>query len=137
MNYGNGSRVDTPSSESTNRVSKTKIRTSYSKGMSYYFWDTIFLILKCFKYHWKAGLVDCVTARASTLLDELLGTGATRRQHLKDKEGNGLVPYQEVLEESPRNDEEGLQIEEDDEDDEEDEDVYDEGTRDSSEGELV
>jgi hypothetical protein len=105
--------------------------------MSYYFWDTVFLILKCFKYHWKDGLVDCVTARASTLMDELLGTGATRRQHLMDKEGNGLVPYQEVLEESPRNDEEGLQIEEDDDEDEEDEDVYDEGTRDSSEGELV
>jgi hypothetical protein len=115
----------------------TKTRTSYSKGLTYYFWDTIFLVLKCFKYHWKTGLVDCVSARASTLLEGLLGIGTTRRQQAADKEGSGLLPYDEVLEESPRNDEEGLQIEEDYEEDEEDEDVYDEGTRDSSEGELI
>jgi hypothetical protein len=136
--YNNESQVVTPSSESTKGVSNihnTKTRISHSKGMTYYFWDTIFSILKCFKYHWKTGVVDCVTARASTLLEELLGIGGTRRHQTLDKEGNELVPYNELLVESPRNDEEGLQIGEDDEYDEEDGD--EEGTRDSSEGELV
>jgi hypothetical protein len=141
--YNNRGHVITSSSESIKSPSNThntKPRISHSKGMTYYFWDTIFLILKCFKYHWKTGVVDCVTARASTLLEELLGIGGNRRHQMLDKEGNELAPYNEVLEESPRNDEEGLQIGEDDEDEYEDEDendVYEEGTRDSSEGELV
>jgi hypothetical protein len=71
-------------------------------------------------------------------LEELLGIGGTRRHQVPDKDQNQLVPYKEVLEESPRNDEDGLQIGEDDEyEDEDEEDVYDEGIRDSSEGELV
>lgn len=141
--YNNRSHVVTSSSESTKSISNThntKTRISHSKGMTYYFWDTIFLILKCFKYHWKTGVVDCVTARASTLLEGLLGIGGNKRHQLLNKEQNELMPYDEVLEESPRNDEEGLQIGEDDEYEDEDgdeEDVYDEGTRDSSEGELV
>jgi hypothetical protein len=138
-NYNNQSHVVTPSSETTKSMfntHNTKNRITYSKGITYYFWDTIFLILKCFKDHWKTGVVDCVTARASTLLDGLLGIGGTRRHQILDKEGNELVPYNEVLQESPRNDEEGLQMEDEDEDEEDDE-VYDEGNRDSSEGELV
>lgn len=139
-NYNNRSHVVTSSSESTKSISNTyntKTRISHSKGMTYYFWDTIFLILKCFKYHWKTGMVDCVTARASTLLEGLLGIGGTRRHQMLNKEPNELEPY-EVLQETPRNDEEGLQIGDDDEyEDEEEEDVYDEGIRDSSEGELV
>jgi hypothetical protein len=140
-NNNNRSHVVTSSSESTKSISNThnaKPRISHSKGMTYYFWDAILLILKCFKYHWKTGMVDCVTARASTLLEGLLGIGGTRRHQVLNKEQNELMPYNEVLEETPRNDEEGLQIGEDDEyEDEDEEDVYDEGNRDSSEGELV
>jgi hypothetical protein len=140
LNDNNRSHVVTSSSESTKRISNAhnaKTRISHSKGVTYYFWDTIFLILKCFKYHWKTGVVDCVTARASTLLEGLLGIGGTRRHQVLNKEQNELVPYNEILEETPRNDE-GLEIGDDDEyEDEDEEDVYDEGTRDSSEGELV
>jgi hypothetical protein len=147
LNYDNGSHTVAPSPEATSSVSKThttKTRKTYSKSMTYYFWDTIFLILKCFKHHWRTGLVDCVTARTSTLLEDLLGIGGTRREQLQlqlqlqNSDSNELMPYDEVLEETPRHDEEGLQLADDDEgdeEDEEDEDVYDEGTRDSSEGE--
>jgi hypothetical protein len=127
----------TPSSATVTTMSNTyrntKNRISYAKGITYYFWDSVYLILKCFKDHWMNGVVDCVTSRASTLLDGLLGIGSTRRHQLLEKEGFELVPYNESLEESPRNDE-GLAIEDDDEDEEE---VYDEGNIDSREGESV
>jgi len=84
-------------------------------------------------------MVECVTARASTLLGGLLGIGGRRRHQLLNREGSELVPYDETLEESPRNDEEGLPIEEDEEEEDEDEEeeVYDEGKTDSREGEVV
>lgn len=135
INSTNQSYVVTPPSEIIKTVSNTyrntRNRISYSKGMTYYFWDTVYLILKCFKDHWKSGVVDCVTSRASTLLDGLLGIG-TRNHQLLNKEGFELIPYDEILEESPRNDEE-LPLE----DDEGDEDVYDDENKDSREGELV
>jgi hypothetical protein len=137
-NSNNQSYVVTPSSETINNVSNTyrntRNRISYSKGITYYLWDTVYLILKCFKDHWKSGVVDCVTSRASTLLDGLLGIGSTRRHQLLSKEGFELIPYDEILEESPRNDE-GLAIGEDEDDEEEE--MYDEGNKDSGEGELV
>jgi len=129
--------VVTPSSQTTKTMSKVrdkKTRTSYSRGITYYFWDTVFLILKCFKDHWKTGVIDCVTARASTMLDGLLGIGDTRRHQLVNQ--GGLMPYDEFLEESPRN-EEGLPLDDDDEEEEEEQEVYDEETTDSREGELV
>jgi hypothetical protein len=131
--------VVTPSSKTTKSMSNVrgkKTRTSYSRGITYYFWDTVFLILKCFKDQWKTGVIDCVTARATTMLDGLLGIGGTRRQQLVNQ--GGLMPYGEILEETPRN-EEGLPLDDDDDDEEEDEEqeAYDEETTDSSEGELV
>jgi hypothetical protein len=139
LNHNRPNYVVTPSSETTKGMSKVrdkKTRTSYSRGITYYFWDTVFLILKCFKDHWKTGIIDCVTARASTMLDGLLGIGDTRRHQLL-KQG-GLMPYDETLEETPRN-EEGLPLDEDDEEDQEEQEAYDEEEEeatDSREGEL-
>jgi hypothetical protein len=128
----------TPSSDSTKTVPdsyrNTRNRISYAKGITYYFWDTVYLILKCFKDHWKIGVIDCVTSRASTLLDGLLEIGSASRHQFLSKEVFDLIPYDETLVESPRNDE-GLPIEVDEEDEEED--VYDEGSKDSGEGELM
>jgi hypothetical protein len=129
--------VVTPSSEtikSMSNVRDKKTRTSYSRGITYYFWDTVFLISKCFKDHWKTGVIDCVTARASTMLDGLLGIGGTRRHQLVNQ--GGLMPYDEILEETPRN-EEGLPLDDDDEEEEDEQEAYDEDTTDSREGELV
>jgi hypothetical protein len=138
INHNNRSYVVTPSSETTKGMSNTrntKTRAPYAKGITYYFWDTVFLILKCFKDHWKTGIVDCMTARATTMLDGLLGLGSRRRHQLASKGEFELMPYDEILEESPRNDEEGLALDEDEEEEEEQE-VYDD-TTDSREGELV
>lgn len=140
LNHNTPNYVVTPSSETTKsmvNVRYKKTRTSYSRGITYYFWDTVFLILKCFKDHWKTGVIDCVTARASTMLDGLLGIGGTRRHELVKQDG--LMPYNEILEESPRN-EERLPLDEDDDDDEEEEEeqeAYDEETTDSREGKLL
>lgn len=137
LNHNRPNYVVTPSSETTkimSNVRNKKTRTSYSRGITYYFWDTVFLVLKCFKDHWKTGVIDCMTARASTMLDDLLGIGGTRRHQLVNQ--GGLMPYDEILEESPRN-EKGLPLEDDDEEDEEEQDAYDEETTDSREGELV
>lgn len=139
INHNRQNYVVTPSSETTKSMSNVrnkKTRNSYSRGITYYFWDTIFLILKCFKDHWKTGVVDCVTARASTMLDSLLGIGGTKRHQLVNQ--SGLMPYDEILEESPRN-EEGLPLDDDDDEEEEEEEqeAYDEETSDSREGELV
>ena len=125
--------VVTPSSETTKSMSNVrnkKTRTSYSRGITYYFWDTVFLILKCFKDHWKTGVIECVTARASAML----GIGGTKRHQLVNQ--GGLVPYDEILEESPRN-EEDLPLDDDDDEEEEEQEAYDEETTDSREGELV
>jgi hypothetical protein len=139
INHQRQNYVVTPSSETTKNKSKvrgTKTLISYSRGITYYFWDTVFLILKCFKDHWKTGVIDCVTARASTVLDGLLGNG-DRRQQLVNQSGVELMPYGEFLEETPRN-EEGLPLDDDDEEEEEeDQEAYDEETSDSREGELV
>jgi hypothetical protein len=140
LNHTRPNYVVTPSSETTKSMSNVrdkKTRTSYSRGITYYFWDTVFLILKCFKDNWKTGVIDCVTARASTMLDGLLGIGDTRRHQLVNQ--GGLMPYDEVLIESPRN-EERVPLDEDDEEEEEeeeDQESYDEETTDSREGELV
>jgi len=138
VNHNRPNYVVTPSSETTKSMSNVrnkKTRTSYSREITYYFWDTVFFILKCFKDHWKTGVVGCVTARASTVLDGLLGIGGTKRHQLVNQ--GGLMPYDEILEESPRN-EEGLPLDDDDEEEEEEGDeAYDEETTDSREGELV
>jgi hypothetical protein len=140
INHNRQNYVVTPSSETTKSISNirgTKTRISYSKGITYYFWDTVFLILKCFKDSWKTGVVDCVTARASSMLEGLLGFGGTRRHQQVNQDGFQLMPYDEILEESPRN-EEGLPFDDDDEEEEEEEqETYDEQTTDSREGELV
>jgi hypothetical protein len=132
--------VVTPSSEMTknkSNVRDTKARVSYSRGITYYLWDTVFLILKCFKDHWKTGVIDCVTARASTMLDGLLGIGGNTRHQLVNQSGAGWMPYNAILEETPRNEEE-LPLDDDDEDeDEEEQEAYDDETTDSREGELV
>ena len=135
INHNRPNYVATPSSETTKSMSNVrnkKTRTSYSRGITYYFWDTVFFILKCLKDHWKTGVVDCVTARASTVLDVLLGIGGNGRHQLVNQ--SGLIPYDEFLEETPRN--EGLPLDDDDEEEEEEE-AYDDETTDSGEGELV
>ena len=140
LNHNRPNYVVTPSSETTKGISNVrdkKTRTSYSRGITYYFWDTVFLFLKCFKDHWKTGIIDCVTARTSTILDGLLGIGGTRKHQLVNQ--GGLMPYDEILEESPRN-KERLPLDEDDDEDEEEEeeeDAYDDETTDSREGELL
>jgi hypothetical protein len=139
INNNKQSYVVTPSSETTKSLSNvrnTKTRISYPKGITYYFWDTVFLILKCFKDHWKTGIVDCMTARASTMWEGLLGIVGTGRHPILNKGGFELMPYDEILEESPRN-EEGLPLDDDDEEEDEEQDVYDEETTDSREGELA
>jgi hypothetical protein len=137
LNHNRPNYVVTPSSETTKSMANVrykKTRTSYSRGITYYFWDTVFLILRCFKDHWKTGVIDCVTARASTMLDGLLGIGGTRRHELVNQ--GGLMPYDEILEESPRNEERLPLDEDDDEEEEEEQEAYDEETTDSREGEL-
>jgi hypothetical protein len=137
INNNKQSYFVTPSSETTKSLSNmrhTKTRIPYAKGITYYFWDTVFLILKCFKDHWKTGIVDCMTARASTALGDLLGIGGTRRHQILNKGGFQLMPYDEILVESPRNEEE-LPLDEDEEEDEEE--VYDDETTDSREGEFA
>ena len=69
-----------------------------------------------------------MTARSSTMLDGLLGLCDTRRHKLV-KEGV-LMPYDEILEESPRK-EERLPLDEDyEEEEEEEQEEYDEETTD-------
>ena len=131
--------------ESRNNLSgyRKKNKQLYSKGITHYFWDSVYVLFSCFREHWTEGVIDCVTARATTILDGLFGMD-DKHNELLSKDVFGLFSHETDLEETPRQDidDDGMPlslVDEGDEEEEAEDYEQDEGTavaKDSREGEI-